>query len=153
MRKSWIALGLFAAFAAMPVLAKDPPIVPEMANADFGPVPADAEGLIKAWAETTLKDPESARYVHFSKPRKEWAVAEKHPIYGWSVCATINAKNGYGGYTGAQTWWFFIQNGKIIRSQNTDVDQNMLGLLIPGKRISIGHDVNCEDGEAVTASN
>lgn len=124
-----------------------------MTNANFGAYPTDSEGLIKAWAETTLKDPESARYVHFSKPRKEWAVAQKQPIYGWSVCVTINAKNGFGGYTGAQVWWFFIQDGKIVRSQNTDEDKNLMGLIIPGKRISLNHNVNCEDGEAVTASN
>jgi hypothetical protein len=90
--------------------------------------------------------------VHITKPRKEWVVAQLKPSYGWSVCATINAKNGYGGFTGAQVWWFFFQDGKVVRSQNTSEDKNMMGLIIPGKRISINHDVSCDEGEDVAAS-
>lgn len=153
MRKTWIAFGILTVALSIQALARDESIVPDIANADFGAYPLGYEALIRAWFETALKDPESARYMHFSKPRKEWAVAQKKPIYGWSVCATINAKNSYGGYTGAQVWWFSIQDGKVIRSQNTDEDRNILGLIIPGKRISLNHDVNCEDGDSVAASN
>lgn len=71
-------------------------------RAEFGACPSDVEGLLKAWAEPMLKDSDSARYVHVSKPRKEWAVEQRQPICGWAVCATINAKKSYGSYTGAQ---------------------------------------------------
>jgi hypothetical protein len=60
------------------------------------------------------------------------------PFFGFSVCAEINAKNSYGGYVGAQTYWFLFRDGKIARAQST--------IGFPGKMISRGHFVNCEDG-------
>lgn len=142
-----LAIVLTAGCAVAP--AKEVPIVPDMAHANFGPYPSNYEAQIKSWAEMKLKDPYSAKYVHFSTPRKEWAIAEKQPIYGWSVCAAINSKNSYGGYTGAQEFWFFFRDGKIFRGQNTEQDAGIPGMIsIPGTRISVGHDVNCDDGEA-----
>lgn len=111
----------------------------DTANADYGPRPETYEELVKAWAEQNLKDPESARYNRISKPRKEFMVANLKPVFGWSVCADINAKNSYGGYTGAQTQWFLIRDGKIERSQST--------IGFPGRMISLGHNMNCEDGD------
>lgn len=120
--------------------AKDKPVAEtvDTANADYGPRPENYEELVKTWAEQNLKDPESARYNRISKPRKEFMIASLKPFFGWSVCADINAKNSYGGYTGAQTYWFLIRDGKIERSQSTSG--------FPGKMISRGHNVNCEDG-------
>jgi hypothetical protein len=152
MKKLNLLLGAFAVSimaGCTSIAAKETPIVPDMAHANFGPYPTDYEGLIKTWAELKLKDPESARYVQFSKPRKEWAVADSQPIYGWSVCATINAKNSYGGYSGAQVYWFFFRDGKIFRGRNIEEDAGIPGVIsIPGNRISVGHDVNCDDGDA-----
>lgn len=107
-------------------------------NADYGPRPDNFEELVKAWAEQNLKDPDSARYNRISKPRKEFMVANLKPFFGWSVCADINSKNSYGGYTGAQTHWFLIRDGKIERAQSA--------VGFPGKMISRGHNMNCEDG-------
>lgn len=107
-------------------------------NADYGPRPENYEALIKEWAEQNLKDPESARYGKISKPRKEFMVANLKPSFGWSVCADINAKNSYGGYTGAITHWFLIRDGKIERAQSSEG--------FPGRMISRGHYINCEDG-------
>lgn len=98
--KTWIAAGPMLVPGTGTVAAKDAPMVPGRQGADFGACPSAVEGLLKAWAETTLKDPDSARYVHVSKPRKEWAVERQQPIYGWSVSATINARNSCGGYAG-----------------------------------------------------
>ncbi len=110
----------------------------DTANADYGPPPTNYEALIKNWATDALKDSESARYVSISKPRKEFIIASLKPVFGYSTCATINAKNSYGGYAGNQTYWFFIRNGKIERSQN------IVGF--PGRMISLNHYINCEDG-------
>lgn len=115
----------------------------DIANADFGPYPNDYEALIKQWAATGLKDPESARYGRISKPRKEWMVESLKPFYGYSVCVDINAKNAYGGYTGAQKFWFMFRDGKIVRSQNTG---GIIAGIVPGNIISIDHPVSCEDG-------
>lgn len=75
-------------------------------------------------------------------------VAQLRPSYGWSTCATINAKNSYGAYTGVQIWWFFIQNGKVVRSQNTSETKQVMRLAIPGTLISRGHNVSCEEGKS-----
>ncbi|OOG50932.1 hypothetical protein [Rhodanobacter sp. C01] len=90
--KTWIAVELMLALAAGTVAAKDVPKVPDMQSADFCAYPNDVEELLKAWAETTLKDFDSARHVHVSKPRKEWAVEQQQPIYRWSVRATITPR-------------------------------------------------------------
>lgn len=85
-----------------------------------------------------LKDPDSARFGRFSKPRKEYLYENSKPVYGYSVCAEINAKNSYGGYTGSQTYWFLIRNEIIQRAQNTTTGLKRM--------ISLDHFVNCEDG-------
>lgn len=145
-----MAFAMLAGCLGTAAAQDDPPIVPDIATADFGQYPSDYVSLIKSWAETNLKDPYSAKYVRISIPRREWAVANKQPIYGWSVCAMINAKNSYGAYAGVETYWFFIRDGQIVRSQDTDKPGGIpsLGLVIPGTSISVGHDVNCADGKA-----
>ena len=107
-------------------------------SADFGKYTNNYEELVKTWGSSNLKDPESARYGRISKPRKEFMVENLKPFYGFSLCAEINAKNSYGGYVGAQTYWFMIRDGKVARAQSTSG--------FPGKMISRGHFVNCEDG-------
>lgn len=114
-------------------------------NANYGPYPSNYEALIKAWGEENLKDPESARYGKISKPRKEFMFKESKPFFGYSICAGINAKNSYGGYTGSQPHWFLIRDGKIARSQNTEIP---IAGIIPGNTISRGHFVNCSDGDS-----
>lgn len=155
-RASLVLCSTFALLVApSATMAKDVPVMPsDLAHANFGPYPANYMDLIKSWAELKLKDPYSAKYVRTSVPRKEWAVANNQPIYGWSVCSLINSKNSYGGYTGVETFWFFIQDGKIVRSQDIDKPGGIpeLGVVIPGRRISLGHDVNCDDGEAPPAA-
>jgi hypothetical protein len=49
-----------------------------------------AQDLVKAAVLTSLKDPESARFGKFTLVTSEHA------------CLTVNAKNGFGGYTGDQ---------------------------------------------------
>jgi hypothetical protein len=91
-------------------------------NADYGSYPENYEELVKAYLARSLKDPESARYSNFSQPRKEHiitSVSAKEATYGYSVCVSVNAKNSYGGYTGNHVFWFFIRDGKVLRSQDT----------------------------------
>lgn len=110
------------------------------ADADYGAYPDNYEQLIKEYLARSLKDPDSVRYTDFTKPRKEHAIENaglKQAIYGYSSCVLVNAKNSYGGYTGNHQYWFFIQNGKIVRSSDTTT-----GLKI----IYLGRPINCEDG-------
>lgn len=106
-------------------------------GADYGKYPNNYQALIKEFMNSVLKDPGSAQYSNFSKPRKEHAIADRRAIYGYSACVMVNAKNSFGGYTGAKQYWFFIHNGNVVRYQT-----------VSGKKtiIYVGHYVNCQDG-------
>lgn len=129
-----LLLGVLSASTAKDAVPEPIPVE----QADCGPYPSNYETLVQQWAATNLKDPESARYGRISKPRREYMIASLKPFYGYSVCADINAKNSYGGYTGSKTFWFLIRDGRIERAQSTEG--------FPGKMISRGHFMNCEDG-------
>lgn len=66
----------------------------EMANANYGQLPANYQDQIKEHFAVMLKDPQSAIYK-FKEPTKHYAGR-----YGWKVVLFINAKNSFGGYTG-----------------------------------------------------
>ena len=110
---------------------------PPLDGVDYGSFPDNYETLIREWHSKNLKDPDSARYRHISRPRKEHAIEnqfQQKAVYGYSVCATVNARNSYGGYTGDRTMWFLISNGVIVRFQDAS------------KPIYIGRMTNCVDG-------
>ena len=96
-------------------------------GADYGAYPSDYQKIIETAMAGMLKDPESARYDGFSQPKHDQVVhleyapdgavgVTKTAIYGYSVCASVNAKNSFGGYTGDQEYWFLIRNGRVVRS-------------------------------------
>jgi hypothetical protein len=65
-----------------------------------------------------LKDPDSAKFIGFTKPKKDHVIANQSKMevdYGYSVCATVNAKNSYGGYSGPETEWILISKRKVVR--------------------------------------
>ena len=112
----------------------------EIATADYGAYPRDYESLVQSWYMRNLKDPESAQFGRITRPLKEHAIAnqfKKDAVYGYSVCAEVNARNSYGGYTGHQTRWFLIRNGRIVRTEK------------PRYEIYIGRPYRCIDGPEV----
>ena len=77
---------------------------------DYGNYPRNHEQLIKRHLAQTLIDPRSMMLDGISRPRKFVRFERRfHPIEtdtpiriitGYVVCARVNAKNSYGGYTG-----------------------------------------------------
>jgi len=77
---------------------------------DYGSYPRNHEQLIKRHLAQTLIDPRSMMLDGISRPRKFVRFERRfHPIEtdtpiriitGYVVCARVNAKNSYGGYTG-----------------------------------------------------
>jgi len=117
--------------------SKEPAWVPPTEGMDYGEYPANYEAIIKAWYADNLKDPFSVVYKRISVPRQEHMItdAKNHvAVYGYSVCADVNAKNSYGAYTGAERKWFLIRNGRIERAGSF------------GNIIYIGRQTNCDDG-------
>ncbi|CAM3037462.1 hypothetical protein B0183_11675 [Glaesserella parasuis] len=84
----------------------------EARTKDYGAYPKNYVQLIKEHYNNTLKDPDSVKYKEITKPKK--TANGITDTYYYYVCATINAKNSYGGYTGWTTDTFDIRDGRII---------------------------------------
>lgn len=88
-------------------------------QASLGDPPIGFENAIKRHFESTLKDPESARYK-FGRPIKAYAnngliAGGKVAWKGYMVDVEVNAKNSYGGYVGYKPYMFFFTANTIYR--------------------------------------
>lgn len=100
-------------------------------NADYGAYPVNHKAIIKIHYARILKDPTSVIYGAITKPIKDHAIASRKPIFGYSVCVSVNAKNSFGGYAGMETTWFLFRDSKIIAMRD------------PKYGIYIGRKVTC----------
>lgn len=108
---------LFAMVLAL-VGCVTPPTQEELAAADYGLYPHDYETIIKTYMSRVLKDPDSGRFEFLNAPKTAWNKLDGLQ-YGYAVCANINAKNSYGGYTGFQMSYFLIRNGRVIIARHS----------------------------------
>lgn len=93
------------------------PTPQEQMDAYYGPEPESFESIIKDYMRLRLKDPSSAVYEFSGRPSKMWAgggLAGKRE-FGWGICTSINAKNSFGGYTGAKKYFFIIRDDMVAR--------------------------------------
>lgn len=83
---------------------------------DYGPYPKNYQAIIKNYLKFILKDPDSAKIEFIGKPVKTIYECEdnKTPCYGYGGMITVNAKNGFGAYTGIQPYPYIIWNGHLI---------------------------------------
>jgi hypothetical protein len=109
------SVSLAAIFAALFVVGcVQPPSTQELASADYGEYPQDYEEIIKRYNLTMLKDPGSAIYEAWRGPSSGWASGiGTGTKYGWRVCVLVNAKNGFGGYTGFEPAGYIIHDGVV----------------------------------------
>lgn len=63
-----------------------------------------AENAVVEYFSHELKDPQSAQYK-FMKPTNSYFVESNIRLFGWFMCGTVNAKNSFGGYVGAKTFF------------------------------------------------
>lgn len=80
--------------------------------------PIGYEETIKKYLATYLRDPQSLRDLTMSKPvgateYNGWVNGGGY-TYRYRVCAKMNAKNAYGGYTGQQSMIFMFSGDKIL---------------------------------------
>lgn len=107
-----LAIAILAGCASGPTPQK-------IASADYGsPISQEqAETRVQQYFNGVLKDPYSAQY-QFSPVQKGYIIGsamEGRPLYaGYMITVYVNAKNSYGGYTGAQAYSFLFQNGKLV---------------------------------------
>lgn len=97
-----------------------PPTYQEIAAADFGSYPALYQGAIDSYLRSTLRDPGSAIISMPRAPVRTYAGVRVR-TYGWGTCMSVNAKNGYGGYTGQNLYFFLFREGKIVVTERAGV--------------------------------
>jgi hypothetical protein len=77
------------------------------------PHPFIYENIVKAYWERVLVDPASAIY-RFGSPVKGYSTRlGPQTVYGWLIPFEVNAKNQFGGYTGAKTYEAFFYEGRL----------------------------------------
>jgi hypothetical protein len=82
--------------------ARERRVAEQVAQIGDASLPQDYRARIDAAFMDRLKDPDSRRIVYLSTP------------LGSLVCGTINARNGFGGYTGQQPFLaYFEANGNL----------------------------------------
>lgn len=88
-----------------------------------GPVRPDFEQAARDYITSRLRDPDSGRIRMVRPPIKEriprmlplpdGAEQAERPEYGWVACFGVNARNGYGGYTGEEAWVVILDDGRF----------------------------------------
>ena len=102
------------AFASGDALASTPP----SSQSDTGVAPTDLDMLTysqtqtKQALEAKLKDPDTAKYRN---------VAAYHVAGAYAFCGEVNAKNGFGGYTGYERF-VGVPNQAFLESEVADFD-------------------------------
>jgi len=96
------------------------PTQDEITYGRYGEQPdqAKAEESAKAFFETRLKDPESARY-QFNPVYKGWMYSNRFEgsifYAGYILQAQVNSKNSYGGYAGWTTYRLLFNGNALVR--------------------------------------
>ena len=85
---------------------------------DAGALPSNYQDQIMAKLQAGLKDPESARISIGSPYLSSCRRGVYGTFHGWAVPVTVNAKNSFGAYTGAQTSYAWFAGGYLVRGSD-----------------------------------
>ena len=101
------------------------PSATEQQAADYGmPISqVDAEAAAKAYLASRLKDPMSA-VITWSAVEKGFVgsapLLGRKAAYGYLLNGSVNAKNSFGGYTGAKPYQFLFRNGVVVYAAKSE---------------------------------
>jgi ketosteroid isomerase-like protein len=98
-----------------------PPTPMRVVATKYGDMPTDYKEAIRKYFLEHMKYPDSVQYREITKPEQGYTTAitgaflmrEKRE-YGWTVKATINAKNSRDSYVGFKTYTFLFRGEKIV---------------------------------------
>lgn len=90
-----------------------------MATADYGSYPSQYKAVVEGYLHGRLKDPDSLRIQYLNAPQRGFQ-GLGGATYGYVVCATVNAKNSFGGYTGPRPAYFMIRNEAVVQAHIGD---------------------------------
>jgi ketosteroid isomerase-like protein len=101
------------------------PLTPaEATAAKYGDEPSHYKEAIQQYFQEHLKDPDSVQYREITNPEQGYTAAITGTVfmretrnYGWTVRATINAKNPHGRYSGFKSYTFLFRGEKIVHTQ------------------------------------
>ena len=82
----------------------------------YGVYPSSYKKTVEDYLDSVLRDPGSKKIEWLREPKRDWFKTESGITPGYLVCAAVNAKNGFGGYAGAKTAWFIINNDTIVQA-------------------------------------
>ena len=98
-----------------------PPRSSGQALTEYGEMPVQYEAAIRQYFQEYLKDPDSVQYREITKPEKGSVTAVTGVIFaretrlsGWTVNATVNAKDAHGVYVGFKTYTFLFHGENIV---------------------------------------
>lgn len=119
------ASALIAAVTTAAILAGCGLVTPSLQDlhtADWGPAPTHEIELatVRAQVGPKLKDPYSAVY-ECAPARHGWTNTMGHLQYGWLVGCSVNGKNSFGGYTGAEEHHFLMRGSDILVNGETTI--------------------------------
>lgn len=86
----------------------------DAANYPVMPTQQEADDQIRTYLSTVLKDPDSLK-LECQSIQKGWArqFRDRAAEFGWVIPCTVNAKNSYGGYTGAKSYIFLFSTSGL----------------------------------------
>lgn len=108
-------LGVIFTLSACGAAYKVDPAQITAVSAEAPPVRDTIIPIIESQLRSRLKDPQSAQFnwPNDFVPGQHQPLMAK-PIYGWVTCGTVNARNGFGGYTGPQAVLVVVRNNQVL---------------------------------------
>jgi len=107
----WIVCAGLLAFLPAAGIGETPP----PPGAVHGAYPSDYKEIITAWLDANLGDPRSAQIKWLGEPRPgELNVGKGRIVSGFLVDFSVNARNLFGAYTGAQKHTALIRDGQVV---------------------------------------
>ncbi len=113
-----------APLAPLPQPPASKPVMPAPARAaatKYGDMPIQYEQAIHQYFQDHLKYPESVQYGEITTPQQGYItkisggfLMSEKPEYGWTVKATINAKDSADSYLGPRTYTFLFRGEEIV---------------------------------------
>jgi len=108
--KFFSIIALAFPFPSTAAFAQTPP-------SSYGVYPTNYQEIVNAWLNTHLDDPKSALVKWLGEPKPaELPGANGQKIAGYLVEFTINARNRFGAYTGAQRHGVLIRDGQVVKA-------------------------------------
>ncbi len=103
---------LVVVLALLPLVA--PAQSPSPAAPAYGAYPSNYQEIITAWLNAALVDPNGVQVKWLSEPRPGELKVKGQTVSGFLVDFSVNARNLFGAYTGAQKHTALIRDGQVV---------------------------------------